>query len=76
MDVKETSKEEPKEEPEEEPKEEINKESSTEEAKKNETIKETKNPKTGDSITKLFIISIIAVIGIAFTINSIKKQNK
>lgn len=76
MEVKEASKEEPKENPTEQPKEESKEENATEETKKDETVKETKNPKTGDTITKSFIIFIIAVAGIALTINSIKKQNK
>lgn len=76
MEVKEASKEEPKEEPNEESKEEITEGNATEETKKDETVNETKNPKTGDTITKSFIIFIIAVVGIALTINSIKKQNK
>ena len=72
MEVKEASKEEP----EEESKEEITEGNATEETKKDETVNETKNPKTGDTITKSFIIFIIAVAGIALTINNIKKQNK
>ena len=65
IEVKEATKENPKDEAKEEPKEESD-----------EAGKETKNPKTGDTITKSFIIFIIAVAGIALTINSIKKQNK
>ena len=76
MEVKETPKEDPKEEPKDESKEETTEENATEETKKDETVNETKNPKTGDTITKSFIIFIIAVAGIALTINSIKKQNK
>lgn len=35
-----------------------------------------KNPKTGDTIINAFIVLVISVLGLAFTINNIKKQNK
>ena len=76
MKVKEATKEDPKEEPKDESKEETTEENATEETKKDETVNEIKNPKTGDTITISFIIFIIAVAGMALTINSIKKQNK
>lgn len=37
--------------------------------------KTIKNPKTGDTIVKVIIISVLSMIGIAYIINSIRKQN-
>lgn len=55
----------------------------TEEAKEENKAEEVtnnqstlKNPKTGDTIATTFIILGVSILGLAFTINSIKKQNK
>lgn len=37
--------------------------------------KTIKNPKTGDTIVKVIIVSVLSMIGIAYIINSIRKQN-
>lgn len=35
----------------------------------------TNNPKTGDTIVKVIFISVLSMIAVAYTINSIRKQN-
>ncbi len=80
MEAKKEDKEEPTEEIKEESKQEENENSKAEEENKNEepTANQTelKNPKTGDTIVTTLSILTLSVIGLAFTINNIKKQNK